>query len=168
LFDWGKVPDPSTELLEAITSAYRDAMLLQTTWNGRDFYVSFGEDARRNWDDAKIYGFVAAGGGAWYSKSLQQLKPGHRVFTYIPKGSGVGGYVAVGEVTGEAMLAKDFEVHQNGAARPYLDVAQAPDLGRIETILFSPSGLYRCAGLRRAIGPMRSRTRTSSQTRTAP
>lgn len=124
------VPDPPTELLDAITAAYRDAILVQATWNGKDFYVSFGEGARRDWDDAKIYGFVAAGGGEWYSRSLRQLKPGHRVFTYIPKGSGVGGYVAVGEVTGEAMLARDFEVHQNGSSRPYLDVAQAPEAGK--------------------------------------
>jgi hypothetical protein len=124
------VPEPSSELLEAISAAYRDAVDAQVKWNGKDFYVSFGEDQRRDWDDAKTYGFVAAGGGEWYSRSLRQLKPGHRVFAYIPKGNGVGGYVGVGEVTGEVMLAKDFEVQQNGTRRPYLDVARAPDAGK--------------------------------------
>lgn len=35
-------------------------------WNG-EFYVSFGNDSRRNWADAVKYGFVSAGGGSWYS-----------------------------------------------------------------------------------------------------
>jgi hypothetical protein len=121
------VPNPTEELLSALTSAYRDAAREQPSWNGRDFYVSFGEDAQRDWDDAREYGFVAAGGGEWYSKSLKNLKPGHRVFAYVPKGSGVGGYVGVGEVVGNARLAKDFEVQVNGSARPYLDVAKAPN-----------------------------------------
>jgi hypothetical protein len=124
------VPDPSDELLDAIAAAYRDAIGVHATWNGKDFYVSFGEDQQRDWDDARNYGFIAAGGGEWYSRSLRQLKPGHRVFAYIPKGNGVGGYVGVGEVTAEAMLAKDFEIQVNGSHRPYLDVAQAPDAGK--------------------------------------
>jgi hypothetical protein len=124
------VANPSSELLEAIAAAYRDAVSGRPTWNGRDFYVSFGEDARRDWSDAKEYGFIAAGGGEWYSRSLRQLEPGHRVFAYIPKGSGVGGYVGVGEVQGEVMLAKDFQVEKDGARVSYLDVARAPDAGK--------------------------------------
>ncbi|MGI8421836.1 MAG: hypothetical protein ACR2MU_06215 [Gaiellaceae bacterium] len=124
------VSDPSDDLLETIGAAYRDAIRTEATWNGRDFYFSFGEDARRNWDDARNYGFVAAGGGEWYSRSLRQLKPGHRVFVYIPRGNGVGGYVGVGEVTAEAMLAEELEVQQSGDGRPYLDVAQAPEAGK--------------------------------------
>jgi hypothetical protein len=120
------VRDPPQELLEALSAAYRDASAGQPTWNGRDFYVAFGEDARRDWDDAREYGFIAAGGGEWYSRSLRQLQPGHRVFAYIPKGNGVGGYVGVGEVLGEAMLAKEFVVQRNGSRVPYLDVAKAP------------------------------------------
>lgn len=124
------VRNPAPELLDALTAAYRDANRHQAVWNERDFYIAFGEDARRNWDDARTYGFIAAGGGAWYSKSLKQLKPGHRVFAYIPKGNGVGGYVGVGEVLGEAMLARDFIVEADSGATPYLDVAQAPDAGK--------------------------------------
>jgi hypothetical protein len=55
-----------------------------------------------------------------------QLKPGHRVFTYIPKGNGVGGYVGVGEVTGEARLAKDFRVERDGHEVGYLEVTASP------------------------------------------
>jgi hypothetical protein len=122
--------DPSDELLDALTQAYRTAAKSAPTWNGRDFYVSFGEDERRDWDDARNYGFVAAGGGEWFSRSLKQLKAGHRVFAYIPKGNGVGGYVGVAEVTGEPMLARDFIVQQNGRRVPYLDVAKASEAGK--------------------------------------
>lgn len=68
----------------------------------------------------------AAFGGEWYTKSLKQLKPGNRVFVYIPKGNGVGGYVGVGEVKGEAMLAKDFKVDTDRGATDYLAVTQSP------------------------------------------
>jgi len=37
----------------------------QEVWNGQDWYVSFGEDESRNWEDARRYGFVSAGGGLW-------------------------------------------------------------------------------------------------------
>jgi hypothetical protein len=122
------VPNPPDELLAALTAAYRDAAREQPTWNGRDFYVAFDEDSQRDWDDAREYGFIGAGGGEWYSKSLKNLKRGHRVFAYIPKGSGVGGYVGVGEVVGDARLAKDFEVQVNGSMKPYLTVARAPNV----------------------------------------
>lgn len=75
-------------------------------WNGQDWYVSFGEDsAHRSWDDARRYGFVSAGGGTWYSRTIRSLPVGGRVFVCIP-GQGVG-YVGVGKVVGEAM---PFEV----------------------------------------------------------
>ena len=74
----------------------------ESEWNGRDWYVNFGERNRsRNWDDGRRYGFVAAGGGRWYSDSLQELPVGGRVFAYIPK----SGYVGIGIVTGTAAPA---------------------------------------------------------------
>ena len=120
------VRDPSPELLDLLADAYRDAAKGQPAWNGRDFYVSFGENEQRSWEEAVRYGFVSAGGGEWYTKSLKQLKPGNRVFVYIPKGNGVGGYVGVGEVAGKAMPAKDFEVSDNGKVTDYLTVTRSP------------------------------------------
>lgn len=120
------VRDPSPELLDLLADAYRDAASGPPPWNGRDFYVSFGENEQRSWKEAVRYGFISAGGGEWYTKSLKQLKPGNRVFVYIPKGNGVGGYVGVGEVAGEAMLAKDFEVSENGRGTDYLTVTKSP------------------------------------------
>jgi hypothetical protein len=64
-------------------------------WNGRDFYYSAGEGDRRRWPDMVRYGFVSAGGGRWYSRTLRALEPGHRVWAHIPR----VGYVGVGEVT---------------------------------------------------------------------
>jgi len=55
-------------------------------WNG-EFYASYGADESRSWDDAVRYGFISAGGGAWYSRTLQLLNPGDRVWVKVP-GSG--------------------------------------------------------------------------------
>lgn len=89
-------------------------------WNGQDFYVSFGEDNRRNWDDAVRYGFVSGGGGKWYSQTLQSLFPGARVFAYIPK----VGYVGVGTVTETAQPVKDFTIELETGQR--VSILDAP------------------------------------------
>jgi len=73
-------------------------------WNGNDYYVSFGADESRSWEDARKYGYVCGGGGVWYSRSLKTLEVGKRVFVCIPS----QGYVGVGEVKQAAVMAKDF------------------------------------------------------------
>jgi hypothetical protein len=89
----------------------------QETWNGRDFYVSFGEDDQRNWEDARRYGFISGGGGRWYSGTLNLLEPGHRVFVNIPQ----TGYVGAGIVTESAQPVSDFIVDVDGAKKPILE-----------------------------------------------
>src|SRR3954452_18809299 len=80
----------------AMVQAYRgSARGKRSQWNGRDFYYSAGEGDRRRWPDMVRYGFVSAGGGRWYSRTLRALEPGHRVWAHIPR----VGYVGVGEVT---------------------------------------------------------------------
>ena len=77
-------------------------------WNG-EYYASFGEgDGSRNWEDARKNGFISAGGGSWYSKTLSLLSQGDRVWVNIPH----TGYVGVGVVTEPVQRAKDtvFEV----------------------------------------------------------
>jgi hypothetical protein len=123
------IANPTPELLALLTASYEQANASSPEWDGRTYYVSFGEGEHRSWDDAREYGFVAAGGGSWYSKTLKQLKPGDRVFAYIPKGNGVGGYVGLGEVKGQAVLAKDFVVEIDGRRMPLTDVASA-DMAR--------------------------------------
>lgn len=96
------------------------------SWNGKDFYVSLGEDQSRNWEDCRKYGFVSADGGRWYSASLQKLTPGVRVFVCIPK----NGYVGVGTVKESAVPVRDFTVDIGGAEKPILDVdLKASDMG---------------------------------------
>ncbi|CAN5296588.1 hypothetical protein BH23GEM4_BH23GEM4_23640 [soil metagenome] len=95
-------------------------------WNGRDFYVSVGEGLHRTWDDSRRYGFVSAGGGRWYSATLDQLKPGVRVFACVPK----VGYVGVGTVTEAAVPVRDFVVDVNGARVSILEAPlKAPNMG---------------------------------------
>lgn len=68
-------------------------------WNGRDWFVSFGEhEGGRSWEDGRRYGFVSAGGDNWYSRTLRSLPVGARVNVHLP---GLG-YVAVGVTLAEA------------------------------------------------------------------
>ena len=90
----------------------------QDEWNGKDYYVSVGEGVHRNWEDSRRYGFVSAGGGAWYTRTLKSLQPGHRVFACIPG----TGYVGVGIVTESGVPVKEFRVDVDGQSRPILEV----------------------------------------------
>ena len=73
-------------------------------WNG-EWYCSFGAvEGLRNWDDAVKYGFVSAGGGRWYSRTLMGLSIGDRLWVRIPQ----VGYVGVAEVTAKALVADEF------------------------------------------------------------
>lgn len=88
-------------------------------WNEQDWYVSFGEfDPGRNWDDARAYGFVSAGGGEWFSKTLRKLPIGARVFVCIPK----TGYVGVGTVAGPAEPFESARVTVHGEAKRLSDL----------------------------------------------
>ena len=70
-----------------------------SVWNEKDWYFSFGEGSTRKWEDAVKFGFVSAGGGDFYSKTVRPLPVGARVFAYIPN----IGYVGVGTTTGPAV-----------------------------------------------------------------
>jgi hypothetical protein len=83
-------------------------------WNGRDFYVVLGG---RDWDDCQRFGFISAGGGRYYSKPLEQLHPGARVFAYMPG----NGYVGVGQVTESARPVTEFQVDVGGERKPILE-----------------------------------------------
>lgn len=89
-------------------------------WNG-EFYVSFGHSTERDWAEAVKYGFICAGGGAWYSRTLSQLSPGDRVWVNVPK----QGYVGVGNVIGQSVRASEFQVEVEGDSKHILEIAQA-------------------------------------------
>lgn len=86
-------------------------------WNG-EFYCSFGHGESRHWEEAVEYGFVCAGDGAWYSRTLQLLKPGNRVWVKIPG----QGFVGVGRVLGHTQAAKDFLLSTSNGPVPALEV----------------------------------------------
>ena len=86
-------------------------------WNG-EYYASFGEGSR-NWEDARKYGFISAGGGSWYSKTLSLLSPGDRVWVNIPH----TGYVGVGVVTEPVQQAKDAVFDVKGEKVKMVDLS---------------------------------------------
>lgn len=89
-----------------------------SAWS-RDFYTSFGEYPDRSWDEASKFGFFAAGGGVWYSRTLNLLNPGDRIWVRSPG----RGYVGVGRVTARAVPVDDFKVVVDGVERPIVEVA---------------------------------------------
>ena len=81
------------------------------TWNGQDWYVSFGDtQGGRQWSDGARFGFVSGGGDKWFSRTLKNLPLGSRIFVCIPK----VGYVGVGTVVGEAKRFDQTVISQNG------------------------------------------------------
>ena len=86
-------------------------------WNG-EFYASFGQGETRSWAEARRYGFFCAGGGAWYSNTLNLLNAGDRIWVKAPG----YGFVGVGEVLGRAQSATTFQIATPEGERPALDV----------------------------------------------
>lgn len=108
--------------IEAEGRAQRAGNRRAVVWNERDFYSSFGDEARRSWEDARRFGFVSGGGGRWYSQTLQLLQPGHRVFVCIPK----RGYVGVGKVVETSVPVTDFMVTLDDGR--HVPILEAPGL----------------------------------------
>ena len=82
-------------------------------WNG-EYYASFGANELHDWEEARKYGFLSAGGGPWYSRSLGLLEPGGRVWVNIAGGVG---YVGVGEIVDPAVSVDEFEVVDDGSGK---------------------------------------------------
>jgi hypothetical protein len=77
-------------------------------WNG-EYYVSFGINEYRSWDEAVKYGFINADGGPWYTGTLGLLSEGDRIWVNVPS----SGFVGVGVVKGQATVIDDFEVRDD-------------------------------------------------------
>ncbi len=89
-------------------------------WNG-EFYGSFGATPEAyHWEDASKHGFICAGGGRWYSKTLFMLNEGDRVWVNIPK----TGYVGVCEVIAKARPADEFIAEGMSLTGSYQTVEQ--------------------------------------------
>src|SRR3954468_21013846 len=85
-----------------------------------DFYFSAGEGDRRRWADMVRYGFISAGGGRWYSRTLRGLEPGHRGGAHIPK----VGYVGAGEVTPSSLPITATDLLAQPLEAPAMDSAK--------------------------------------------
>ncbi|MDA0589756.1 MAG: hypothetical protein O3C17_17285 [Planctomycetota bacterium] len=86
-------------------------------WNARDFYVSLGEGIDANWDDCRTFGFICGSGGKFYTRTLDHLAPGHRVFVNIPK----RGFVGIGTVVEQNVMIDEFTVDHEGKTIPILE-----------------------------------------------
>ena len=104
--------DPADVQVSASTFVRHD----KEPWNG-EFYASFGHGMHRDWDEAVKHGFISAGGGAWYSRTLELLERNDRVWVKVPD----YGFVGVGRVAGPRQAAHDFEI----GGRPALEVLTA-------------------------------------------
>lgn len=101
---------------------------MSASWNGVDWFVSFGEadyQPGRSWEDARRFGFVSAGGGAWYSRTLRNVPVGARINVYIPK----RGYVGVGTVIGEAVRFDEATREADGRIAKLVDLPLAGGYG---------------------------------------
>lgn len=95
----------------------------KAVWNGQDWYAAFGVDensraaekSARVWEDARTYGFISAGGGEWYSRTLKGLPEGAQVFVHVPQ----HGYVGVGIVKGAAKPADEAFLTVDGESQPF-------------------------------------------------
>jgi hypothetical protein len=88
-------------------------------WNG-EFYCNFGHGESRSWTEAVQYDFVCGGGGSFYSKTLQLLNPGDRVWVNVPS----RGFVGVGRATGRAQSAASFKVTTPFGEVPVLEIVK--------------------------------------------
>lgn len=85
-------------------------------WNG-EFYACFGHGNERRWDEAVKHGFISAGGGQWYTNTLNLLHKGDRIWVNAPN----YGFVGVGRVAGGRHPVTEYEIE----GRPALEVLQA-------------------------------------------
>jgi hypothetical protein len=74
------------------------------------------------------YGFISAGGGSWYTQTLNMLEPGSRVWVNVPR----VGYVGVGTVEEPAKEIKNFRVTLSGGKEVSLLEAplRSPGIGK--------------------------------------
>src|SRR3954447_10481888 len=89
------------------------------------YYVKFGNEKRRLWEDAKRYGFVSAGGGSRWSKPLGRLDVGDEVLVHVPG----HGYAGVGRVVESCQPIRNVKVEVDGVMTPLLEAPlQSPRL----------------------------------------
>ena len=91
-------------LLEQEEVKARSERRNQLPWSGY-YYVNVAiSKGSSYWPDMKEYGYVAAGGSEVYTKPLDKLQVGDKIFAYQKD----RGYVGYGIITSEKQLASEF------------------------------------------------------------
>lgn len=111
--------------IETQTAASTTKKQISEPWNG-EFYCSFGHSVSRSWADAMKYGFISGGGGAWYSRTLQLLNPGDRIWVNVPG----TGYVGVGRVIAKAQPAAEYQLSTKTGKHPALEILKEANYHR--------------------------------------
>lgn len=75
----------------------------QAPWSGY-YYVTGGAEEDRPWADMRDHGFFTASGKQFFTKRLDQLSVGDKVFYYQKK----NGYLGYGLIASEKLAATDF------------------------------------------------------------
>ena len=91
-------------LLDQAEVEERTERKVHAPWSGY-YFVNAGLGDDRSWEDMKNYGFIGACGGDFYTKRLDQLANGDKVFAY-EKGRG---YIGYGVVRSEKVIASEFQ-----------------------------------------------------------
>ena len=94
-------------------------------WNG-EYYVSFGYDIETVRDGLK-HGYIVAGGGTWYSRTLEMLEPGARIWVNVPS----SGYIGMGIVKEGIKPVNEFTVTgENGKSTKLVELSKPAALLR--------------------------------------
>ena len=124
-----EIPDPGISLPRSTRPASLAELPDVPPNNGPsngEVYFNYGHgEGWREWEDARLYGFICAGGDPGFSTPLLGLDPRERLWVYVPRRPGcVGhGYVGVARVTGPRQRARDFSVTTpDGKVRRIMDV----------------------------------------------
>lgn len=91
-------------------------------WNG-EYYASFGYP-RAIVEAGFKYGFLVAGGGTWFTKSMDMLDPDDRVWVHLGSGNGFGG---VARVVESRVPIDDFTVTVAGVEKRLIDVVPSAE-----------------------------------------
>lgn len=91
-------------LLDQAEVEERTERKVRAPWSGY-YFINAGVGNDRSWNDMRKYGFAGTCGGDFYSKRLDQLAIGDRVFAYQKQ----SGYIGYGIVTKTKQLASEFQ-----------------------------------------------------------
>lgn len=110
--------DPvQTQISASVSSPNGGREREKEPWNG-EFYANFGDSDSRDWEEARKFGFISAGGGSWYSTPLKTLKNGDRIWVKAPG----FGFVGVGEVLGPREPMTSFVLQTEHGLKPAAEI----------------------------------------------